>query len=183
MKIGLDLDSTLFDVPDVETASKSLGFTYTSEDTLSWTLSNYPKILQERIRDLWFDESFMCNLSLIPGVKDILTEWRHQGHELYVITARSPKLTFSTEKMVNENLPGLIKSVYVSGFSGTKIGIMKSLELDLWIDDSPHGVKDAMIEDFKTIMISNAQTKYNHFYRERVPWVNSLSEINLNSYL
>lgn len=183
MKIGLDLDNTLFNLPDVETASKILGMYYTSEDVTSWSMTELPEILFERIRELWFDETFMCNLSLIPGVKETLSEWHDQGHELYIITARIKKLTKPTKNMVDEKLPGLIKSIHVSGFSESKIDIMKDLNLDLWIDDSPHGIDDSLAEKFKTIMISNSKTKYNHHYRSDVPWVNKLTEINLNSYL
>lgn len=159
--IGVDLDSTLIKMTVFGKAAKELGLGYTDKDALDWNQSNMPDDMKRRIMEMFNDSVIMCDQAEpIEGTQEKIKEWTELGHHIVLITARGPKLHQPTIEMVNRLYPELEDINFVN-FSESKIDKLIEKEIQIWVDDAPHGVIDAMSLHIPTIMISNKYTKYN----------------------
>jgi 5'(3')-deoxyribonucleotidase len=158
--IGIDLDTTLVMLNVVTRASKELGYDYGETDTHTWNQRQFPDDLRERIFELFVDDDHMNSVDPIPGSVDQIKKWSDDGHTIHVITARAAGIRDNTIKLVERYYPS-VNGVHFVDHSQTKIPTMKSLSVDLWIDDAPHGVEESIEHGFETYLISNKYTKYN----------------------
>jgi len=159
--IGVDLDSTLIKMTVFGKAANELGLTYTDKDALDWNQSNMPDDMKRRILEMFNDATIMCDQAEpIEGTQAKIREWTDAGHHIVLITARGPKLHQSTREMLRRLYPE-IEDINFVDFSESKIDTIIIKNVQLYLDDAPHGVIDAMSLHIPTILISNKFTKYN----------------------
>lgn len=157
----MDLDSTLIKMTVAGRAANELGYDYTDVDVIDWYQSNFPDDMKNLMLEMFRDPRIMCeNNEPIEGSQQKIKEWTDHGHEIVLITARGPELEPGTIALVNELYPE-IEDINFVGPSDSKIDTLIDKEVQLWVDDAPHGVIDAMSLHIPTIMISNNYTKYN----------------------
>jgi len=166
MYIGVDLDDTLFDLntPIFKRINEEFGTSYKNNAIQDWDLSTFPSEIRKRIFECYKDASIMGQLIPFIWSGDKIREWKKQDHDVYTITSRCRELVYPTIAMVNRHFGHDIDSVPVT--EGPKTEYFKHFELDVWIDDSPHGVQESLDLGIRTIMISNDETKYNHHMRQ-----------------
>lgn len=162
MNIGFDLDNTLIDLDVNKELIKRFNYHSVKSDVNDWDYSNFPEHMRTEIFKLFKDESFMCGETIIPfpNIQNKIKELSKK-HNVVLITARAPNLTEGTIEIVNKYFPE-IKDINLVGFNMSKKNLFIEKELDLWIDDSPHGIKDSLELDIKTYLVSNEHTRYNH---------------------
>lgn len=169
MNIGFDLDNTLIDLDPNKELIKRLNYHSSKSDVHDWEYSTFPEHIRKEVFNLFKDESFMCGETIIPfpNVQNKIKELTNKGYNIVLITARAENLTEGTIKLVNKYFPE-IKDINLVGFNVSKKDLFIEKKLDLWIDDSPHGVKDSLDLKIKTYLISNEHTKYNWIVRDIV---------------
>lgn len=181
MIIGIDLDSTLIETNAVAIAAKELNFPISNKDTLHWNHLNFPPELKARIYEYFVDPVSMCdNARPIKGTQETIRKWYDQGHKIVLITARGNILRESTIEMVHRLYPEIGTVEFVE-MNTSKIAIMKEKGVEVWIDDAPHGILDALKEGIPAYMVSNNYTKYNWYVRDDTRLkgvVKTISEIN-----
>lgn len=159
--IGVDLDSTLIKMTVCGKAAKMLGYDYKDVDVIDWYQSNFPDDMKHMILSMFNDPVIMSeDVEPIEGSQKKIKEWSESGHRIVLITARGTALEPSTVAMVNRLYPE-IKELNFVNFNESKIDTMIANNIDVWVDDAPHGVIDAMSLHIPTIMVSNNYTKYN----------------------
>ena len=185
-KIGLDLDSTLVDLPVVAHISKELGLDLRDEDFHDWQFSQFPPVYASRSKELFKSVEFMCNLLPYPGAYSKLKEWKSFGNDLILITARDRSIQGMTVKMVNDLFPNIFTYIDFVNPGQSKKDLMSKYHLDIWIDDNPRDVQTSMDLGIRSFLISNAVTSYNHefaFHNEKNNYlltvVDSVSKIQL----
>lgn len=172
MNICIDFDDTLIYSKITKYASEILHYKFTRKDILTWDLEPFPKDLKELIYKM-FKWNFYMNETIKPikGSQEKVNEWISKGHNVYIITARCPEIRTETIDKVNELFPNITGLRFV-GLNESKIGILKDLKADVWIDDAPHGITDSLFANISTIMICNEYTKYNWHLKEFTENVN-----------
>lgn len=161
--IGTDLDATLVDTATnvVYMACRNIGdYTYLNANH-DWHFTGWPENLRQEISRLFRDENFMCNCMTFSGVIPTLYKWKDVGHSIIIITARAPEIREGTRQMVSRLFPMIDKLLFV-GIDESKRDLMVSEKLDMWIDDAPHGIQQALDLGIKPYLIHNKYTKkYN----------------------
>lgn len=165
--IGVDLDSTLIENNICAKAAKKLGYDYTEKDVTDWYYNNFPEDMRTLAIQMFRDPFVMCEDDIRPieGSQQKITEWTNRGYEIVLITARVAAIHEATIKLVNRLYPE-IKNINFVDFNESKIDVMVRNKVQIWIDDAPHGVIDAMSLHIPTILISNNLTKYNWKVRQ-----------------
>jgi beta-phosphoglucomutase-like phosphatase (HAD superfamily) len=178
MIIGVDLDETLIDSSVIwKRAFKEFDMESSYKPPQAWSFPNYPDKVRKRIFELFEDPMAMTTIPLFAGARSKLMELKLLGHRIIVITSRYAYIP--TQEFIKTNFPAVDK-VIISGFTESKKKYFIDECLDLWIDDAPHGIKDAMSMGIKTILISNLDTPYNHHMRNiGFGWVDSFSELDV----
>ena len=176
LKIGVDLDNTLVDLntPVFERINKEFGTDYKNDEIRDWGLSTFPENIRKRIFDCYNDPTIMGQLKPFPWSKHKIRQMKNSGHTVILITARNIDLTYPTVSLVRRHFENNIDKVIV--VDGSKARHFQECELDVWIDDGPSGVQDAVNLGIRTIMISNNETKYNYHMRD-VPGVEIVESI------
>ena len=177
MIICCDLDNCLICPPAVKLASSSLNYEHREEDASDWTFSIWPEELRQQVFKNFTDPAIMCDQAMIiEGAQAKIREWTLAGHFVYVITARDAVLKEKTLELVKKNFPEVIETILV-GFNESKNDTLKSLECDLFIDDSPFNIENSQKLGIKSIMISNKYTTYNHHMRDKVEWYKCIGDM------
>lgn len=159
--IGVDLDSTLITMTVCGKAAKELGYDYTDVDVIDWYQSNFPDDMKRKMLEMFVDPVIMCDdVEPIEGSQETIKRWSEAGHHIALITARGPALHAPTVAMVNRLYPE-IKDINFVNFNESKIDKIMDKGVEIWVDDAPHGVIDALSLHVPTIMVSNKYTKYN----------------------
>lgn len=174
--IGLDFDGTLvrYQVPALIQAARSLNIDRypTVHD---YNYSNVPPRLRQEIYKLFKDPDFMLKLRILPNVKSTLTNWSKLGHKIYIITARSYEIRERTRAYIESQFP-MVDETYFVDMGASKVELLRQLNIDLWIDDSPIDVAAVLDAGINTYMVSNRSTCYNWEAR-RLPKVNLVKSI------
>jgi len=167
MIIGVDLDSTLIETNAVDKAARELKLPISNKDTLHWGHINFPPQLRNRIHEYFVDPVSMCEQARpIEGSQEAIRSWKQQGHTIVLITARGEPLKQATIDMVARLYPE-IEDVNFVEMDTTKLGVIRAKGVEVWIDDAPHGVLDALGEGIPTYLVSNNYTKYNWHIRNK----------------
>lgn len=187
MKIGIDLDDTIFQNKNLANLIESYGF----ERPKLWGFKDFEikpdndseELMNEMgnyIHEMFTDPEFMCNDNLIPFEKSIETinKMINDGHEVVIITARTKNIRNKTIELVHKYLPNV--SVKFVELGESKEECFRKENIHLWIDDSPHDILTAKKLGIKTILISNEKTLYNHDVRINSDyWINSIKDIDM----
>lgn len=171
MIIGIDLDNTLVCSNFLEQICEKEGIKY--EPPVDWDFSNYSIEIRKAIFQSFKDPNIMCTFKPFTGAIDTLSQFKKDGHKIIVITARNETIKKETEDYVKRLFP-MVDKVIISGEDKTEI--FKKEGIEIWIDDSPKGILDAIDLEIITIMISNDKTVYNHFVREKTIWVKTINK-------
>jgi len=167
MKIGIDLDQTLYHLDVIEHASKMLGLNFKSEDVKYWDYDNknnlYPSYFTYLVFQLFGDPKYMGGLQLNPNSKEKLLYWKSKGYELYIITARLPSVVVATIECLNRDFgEGFFEGIYfVEHEPNAKQSRFIELKLDVWIDDNANDLLKAHEMGIDTYAIYSKYTKYN----------------------
>jgi len=169
MKISIDIDMTLYHLDVVDRVSELLGLKYKTEDVLHWVydkkeINKFPKYFTDLIFVNFDSSRYMGNLKINNGAKNQLIQWKKDGHELYIISARTPSVQIATVEMLNRDFGiGFFKSIhFVPHKTDAKIKLYKELGIEVTIDDNPVDLVKSCEIGLTVYGINNKYTKYNN---------------------
>jgi 5'(3')-deoxyribonucleotidase len=170
--IGIDLDETLC---DLQSQVNKLFYKYNLQPVspIDWQFSNYSENVKQEVFKLFLDKDIMCNLKPFEKSVELINWLKNQGYKVFVITARDKSLETDTIQFVRELFD---VDCYVTGTNESKISLLKKLNVNIWIDDSPK-IIDYLEAGLFCIMISNQSTIYNHYLRDKVFWVYCIEQL------
>ena len=169
MRIALDLDGTLLNTDYLfKNILEEQGMKY-SEPT-SYGFSNYPTKVKEEIIDRYkHDHYSIYALPFYRGAFEKINEWRGK-HELYIITARHN--VEKTKQFINALLSVPFNNIYVTH---NKLPLLKSLRVDLWIDDNPFDLIKIYNSGIRCCVVRH---KYNEHLEDIIPSVSNINELS-----
>lgn len=177
--VALDLDGVLCGLKAIDLASDLLGYSYKEEHSTDWYMNWAPEDLRLKIVDYFSNSQVMCDkVKIIPESQQKVREWFDKGYDLHIVTARVPEIRFKTMELIQTHY-GEISKIHFVNFNESKNEILKNINPDLFVDDSPFNVENSLSIGINTVMVSNRYTKYNFHLRNKVKWVNNLKEIEL----
>ena len=93
MNLGFDIDGVIsnFTIQFVDIIQKKYGATLTDEDMYSYDVSLVLGITKDEVSDL-VNETLKSDLPLNPLAKETLNMLNEEGHNIYILTARSDEL-------------------------------------------------------------------------------------------
>lgn len=116
--------------------------------------------------------------------------------QLHIITARDKRLEKATINMIkNEDfkmyrdyaeelyLQQCFNSIFIIGRECGKGNLLSQIKPDLFIEDAPNHVMEALNLNIPTVMISNENTPYNHILRPIVKWYESINDIDIEEFV
>ena len=176
MKITFDLDDVIFNMkPLTREAFKRANLPY--KKATSWNISAiYDEKVCDNLRELWGDDMLYTMPVLDKRIPYILnTLLQRPDLEIAFVTERrlkQPEKTF--QQLQNAGIKCSFDQVY--DMHGLKSDILKDLGTDLHFDDSPLVISGCLEKQVPVVMISNNETLYNHYLRNRVEHYNSLRQ-------
>ena len=167
MKIGIDIDDTLTSFSDI----------YYSE-LQKWLLKKGiikygENIFSKDVKDIKFDFKEFWNNCMLDitlniecknGASEIINKLLNEGHEVYIITARSNNFfdgyIEKTKKWLGKRNINYTDSYFNSN---DKLDVMKFLKLDVMIDDNKQVIDNALDLNIKGIIMN---TMFNSDYNK-----------------
>lgn len=144
LKIGIDLDDTLFIVLSdeiVNAYNKKYHQILKLDDITRYDCNGIPELMAEYHN---FEKRHELDMEIHTGWKDTLKKLKQQGHILYVITSRPPEVRKTTEKLLSryfwEDFFEKIIFIKESG-EDNKYKVANEYNLDVVVDDEPHHIK------------------------------------------
>ena len=157
MKIGLDLDNTISNTSEIlhDRLKK-----YAVKLSISSDI-----ILEDEYRTLNFykeyTEDIFDNVEVKENAKEVIDELKDNGHEIYIITARTTdfiseglsakEMTFDWLKKHKIFVDDIITGVY----GKSKAEVCKRLNIDLMVDDDPHNYQEITKEGIKCLLFDD----------------------------
>ena len=168
MRISFDLDSVIFDIePLYIQANREFGVEY--KKPFHWDIDKcYPANVTARLLELFKDDS-LYTMPLISQEYPVILNnlLRDPRYEVFFVTQRrlqQPVKSFT--QLRNAGINCKFSQVYDN--PTPKVEVLKTIKTDLHFDDGPHVVSDCLRNGVNVAMISNNDTLYNHFLRDRV---------------
>lgn len=176
MKITFDLDSVIFDLKPLEKKAFELAGQPYKKPT-SWDIATiYNKEICDNLQTLWGSDMLYTMPVLDKGITYILnTLLQRPDLDIAFVTERrlkQPEKTF--QQLQNAGIKCSFEQVY--DMHGLKSDILKDLGTDLHFDDSPLVVSGCLSKNVPVVMISNNETLYNHYMRNKVEHYKSLRQ-------
>jgi len=165
-RVGLDFDNTIVKTrrSAIKIAAKEIGLKIDYTKPRSYSFDEYPEDMKKIIFEKFDDCDFSTDLTILPGARCKLKEWKEAGHKLFIITARNEPIRKATTAYIEKHLP-MIDETHFVDMGTSKAEKQKELRLDFWIDDSPIDVPVAFGLGIKTMLISNSDTLYNQYLK------------------
>jgi|WetSurMetagenome_2_1015567.scaffolds.fasta_scaffold137768_2 5'(3')-deoxyribonucleotidase len=157
IKVAIDIDNVLFINNVVEIVSKELNQKYTSEDVTCWGYDCFYPEFKKRVYEKFSDDAFMCNMKVIYGAQQKITQLYNKGYQLYCLTSRIPKIIQCTKKTIKDTFPEIIDTIFEN-----KLQYMLSNKVKYFIDDNPLFAEESASNGICTYLVSNNTTRYNH---------------------
>ena len=167
MKIGVDLDgviydsekelrvySELFEILDLKKNTKTDNQELAYQKRFVWT--------EEEKKQFWnkYHRPILRTANFMPGAKDVLTQLKQDGHELYIVTARGGyDKTVIEETIASLKDHGLDIFTRMHWNSKNKAKICQEEQLDLMIDDSYDNCKAIAEAGIPVIYVKDAPSK------------------------
>jgi len=173
MVICFDLDNTLVDLEKpIKKIFKKHKLKY--QPAFDWELSNYPAHIKNEVLEMFKDSNVMCKLKPFYNAKKFIKSLKNKGFSIYIITARSKNIANETIEFVEKlfDVP-----CFVVKPNQSKLSMLKKLKADFWIDDCPTHLNDYRKNGIYSTMISNKNTPYNHYMRDKVGWLKNINEL------
>lgn len=169
LKIGIDLDDTLFVVLGEELLqiyNQKFHDIVKMTDINTFNCGGIDELMQEYHI---FETKNAINLSLHTGWEQVLKKLKLEGHQLYIITSREIEARENTQKILEKYfwIDFFKEIIFIHEFwHDNKYSVANKYHLDIVIDDAPHHI-NAYKENFLwKICIFHA------------PWNRSLKEDN-----
>ena len=179
MRIGIDIDGVIL---DSEKQFRNAAELYDILELKRNSIINVNEGLIQRKYD-WTDAEFHsfadkyfaeCSKrsNLMPGAKEVIELLKKDGHELIIITARGYDLSIMKD-IVEEIIKreGLQFDKYYWR-TPEKVGVARSENIDIMIEDSLHNCEKFADEGIRTIYLrdSNMKPSNNHLIKECYLW-------------
>lgn len=164
--VGVDVDNVLFRIPTIEYINDLFGTKYTYEDMNDWTFSNFPKEIQDEVFHAFRSTDFMCRTKPYWGNYCTLRDWKLEGHKIFAITRRAYNLYNKTEQQILNHFPNIFQDMIFVKPNESKAKFLRNLDEDIHIDD--YDVEDSVMAGITTWLITNEETKYNHYLRNNL---------------
>lgn len=147
MRFGFDIDDTLLNIRE------HAFHIYNKKLNKQVPLDEFYKIKRLEIHEpfgmdddqgnkMWNDteeEIYFSNVRPFPGAVELLQQLEKDGHEIYYITARRKKHGEQTKKWLKQRGFPVRDDRFFWGMKDEeKIEFIKKLNLDVYVDDSPH---------------------------------------------
>ena len=176
-KITIDLDSVIFDIqPLYREGFRRAGIPY--KKPTSWILKETydNEAVINNLLELFGDDMLYSMPLLDKNIPYILNNLlSDSAYDILFVTERMYK---QPEKTFNQLRGAGINCSYnqVVDKDGLKSDILKELKTDMHFDDGPLVVAGCLDKGVPVTMISNNNTLYNHYLRNRVQYYNSLHD-------
>lgn len=178
MNIGIDVDGVLIDFEErfrhraevfdyIERKNNEIKdeHSYIIEDRYNWSEKDWKEFANKYLIELTKESN------IIPGVKEIISLLRKDGHKLFIISARGTEfedmITIVNEKFEKENLH--FDKCYWK--IKDKLKVIQDENVDIMIDDNPSICKKVSENKIKTIYFRNV-------YGEELEESQYLKEVN-----
>jgi hypothetical protein len=174
-KITFDLDSVIFDIkPLYKTAFRRAGVPY--QKPTSWNLNEAynNEMVINNLLELFGDDMLYQMPLLDKNIPYILNNlMKNPEYDILFVTERmhkQPAKTFDQLRGagINCSYNQVVDQV------GLKSDILKDLKTTMHFDDGPLVVAGCLDKGVPVTMISNNDTLYNHYLRDRVQYYNCL---------
>ncbi len=145
LKIGIDLDDTLFIVLSneiINTYNKKYHKILKLDDITRFDCNGIPELMEEYHN---FEIRHELDMKIHTGGEEVLKRLKAAGHELYVITSRPPEVRKTTEVLLTKYFwENFFKEIIFikESWDDFKYKAANKLSLDIVIDDGPHHIKD-----------------------------------------
>jgi len=171
--IAFDLDDCLVDLfAEIKKIFKLNNKKYLP--VIDWNFSNYPDDIKKQIYEMFQDPKRMCQLKTFSFAKILLKYLKSRGYCINIVTARHENIKQQTINFVYE-LFGIIPIVV--NFGESKLEVLKKLKTDIYIDDCPLQLDTYMKNGIRCILISNKNTLYNWYIRDRLTWFENMKKL------
>ncbi|MBN2442324.1 MAG: hypothetical protein JXJ04_13300 [Spirochaetales bacterium] len=179
--IGIDLDETLVKLyPALKKIYSYNKIKYVPVKTLDG--KGIPDKVRIGIQEALKNPDVMCHLKLYPFVMEKLLYLKKvKKCKLVIVTSRHDDIKEQTLHWLHKRFPVVDDVIITPPLFKIKRDTLLKNKIDLWIDDNPIEIEDVM-NDIPCIMISNRNTRYNHYLRHKVPFVQYFFQINLNPF-
>ncbi len=144
LKIGIDLDDTLFIVlcqEIIDTYNTKYNKIMKLDDIVEFNMNGIPELMAEYHN---FEKKHALDMNIHPGGENTLKKLKSAWHSFYIITSRPPKERKTTEKLLIkyfwENFFEEIIFIQESG-EDLKYKAANKLGLDIVIDDGAHHIE------------------------------------------
>ncbi|MFP4119302.1 MAG: 5' nucleotidase, NT5C type [Candidatus Woesearchaeota archaeon] len=116
---------------------------------------------EEEIKQImeFYDSPFFKDIKPIPEARETLERLKHQGHSLYVITARQHRIEKETKSWIDTHFPGLFEDVVITNEASfdedhvKKVDVCKELDAQVIIEDSLSNAIDAANANIRAVLI------------------------------
>lgn len=179
MKISIDLDGVIFNMDWLFQQIHS----FNNEEyhyPVTWKMDNFSEKIRYDIFDAFRSPDTMYHVPFLFSSISIGNFFYNLiidgGNELYIVSSRYKEIHTMTKEILLKEFPMLKKdNIYI--IEGSKIPVLKELNIDLHIDDSPEVIESCLEKKIDCIMVSNETTVYNHYLRDRVKWIDNIFDI------
>lgn len=168
MIISFDLDSVLFDIePLYKQACLETGVKYVKPKY--WAINEcYGEDTTKRLFELFGDDKLYTMPIISKEYPKLLNQILNNPNiETFFVTQRfkqQPEKSY--HQLRNAGIECRFNQVFDE--KRPKVEVLKDIKTDLHFDDSPIVVGDCLKEGVNVAMISNNNTLYNHYLRNRV---------------
>ncbi len=133
MNLGFDIDGVISDFAKrfADIIQRRYGAKLTDEDMYSYNVSLVLGIPKEEVSDI-VTETLKGDLPLIPFAKETIEKLNSEGHNVYLLTARSEELIGHTSAWLKRN--GLVYKKILYLTSGKKY--LADISIDLAVEDN-----------------------------------------------
>lgn len=164
LNIAVDIDNTLITLPVIPYLEKQHGLKMKSEDLTHWDFRNLPENIRTDLLAQFKNPEFVCTTHAIVEAYARLRDWKLAGHRIFLITKRAANLFGPTWAQIEREFPGMVEDIAFIAPDDNKKTALKYCRADLFVDD--YCVQDGLDLGIPTWLISNADTVYNHSFRE-----------------
>ncbi len=188
MKFGFDIDDTLINLRQYafEIYQEQLGFTVATD--------KFHMLEQVEIHGLFglsdaegnqmwnglLDRLYYTDCPAYPGAVELLQKLKHQGHEIYYLTARPAEHSDGTIKWLRaQGFPVDDSRFYCGMKDHEKVHIIDDLQLDYYFDDKPAVVEPLLSKSLTVVM--RDQSYNRHVDLPRITHWDELDSILANS--
>lgn len=174
MKFGFDIDDTLIDLRRhaFHLYNKKLNMNVSEEvfEQISTVeIHEAFGLSSEQGGQMWKDtmpEIYFTDCPSFEGAKEVLQSLANDGHEIYYITSRPKGYCLQTREWVKaQGFPVIDEHFYCGMADHEKMAIIKSLALDVYVDDKPAVLNTLATTKTKVIVKNQSYNQHVDYTR------------------